>query len=156
MDIAYLGFIGAGHSNTHVLVHPEDMPYFVWLVLPNCSNCWWNHARRVHFLSDAQHTALTDFKPLPAWDSGLWIHLSSLAVLSHHLWAQPVSVFWFCSVEVFLFCLLFGGWWVWVGFLLGLGFFWGVGREGSVERTVPTWSPSHIRHAEGCLRALCQ
>jgi len=85
MDIDYLGFIGACHSNTRVLVHPEDLPDCAWLVLKICSNCWRNHARRVHFLSDSQRTAPTHFMPLLAWDTGPQIQLTSLAQLSQHL-----------------------------------------------------------------------
>lgn len=107
MDIDYLGFIGACHSNTHVIVHPVDLPDRAWLVLPICSNCWQNHARKVHFLSDTEGVAPTAFKSLPAWDLGSWIPLSSLAELSQHLWAQPGFFLYVCVCMCFSFVCLF-------------------------------------------------
>lgn len=131
MDIDYLGFIGACHSNTHILVHPEDLPNSARLVLPVCSNYWQNSGRRVHFLSDIllpQASSLQVFKSLPAWIVRPWNQLSSLAALSQHLhWCWYTLIFFFYFGLGCLDCL-FGVWIVvWIVSLgvFFVGLFWG-------------------------------
>lgn len=128
MDIDYLGFIGACHSDTHMLVHPEDLPDFAWLVLPICSSYWQNSAWRVHFLSDTQCTASIGFKSLPAWIVRPWNQHSSLAALSPHLhWCRYTLIFfillWLGLFGLFVWC--FGGLFELFVCSFFVGLFWG-------------------------------